>query len=212
MRWFWLVLTVVAVILVPFFLFEEYFTALATQASSGGVSTSTAIVIIGTLLALDVFLPVPSSIVSAAAGVLFGFWAGTAVVFVGMTISCAIAYVVGARATRLATRLVGDESIAKASRIAARYGLAAIAFSRPVPVLAEASVVFAGMVRVPPARFLLVCVLSNFGVAVVYAGIGAYSMNANSFLFAFLAAMSFPAAAWLVARLWSGPRASGSQH
>lgn len=204
MRWFWLALAFVTAILVPFFLFEDYFTALANRAASGEIPASAAVAIIGGLLALDVFLPVPSSLVSAAAGILLGFWLGTAVVWAGMTVSCAIAYAVGARSSRLAARLVGDDGLARAATIARRYGLAAIALCRPVPVLAEASVVFAGMVHVPPARFMAVCLWSNLGVAAVYAAIGAWSMSANSFLLAFLGAMAFPAVAWLAMRLRSG--------
>lgn len=212
MRWLWLVLAVVALILVPFFLFEEYFTALGARAASGQLSMPVAVSIIGGLLALDVFLPVPSSVVSAAAGVLLGFWRGAAIVWVGMTVSCALAYVVGARSSRLAGRLVGAEGLARAARVADRYGLAALALCRPVPVLAEASVIFAGVMRVPLAKFIAICAWSNLGIAVVYAAIGAYAMRADSFLLAFAAAMAFPAIAWLIARVWSArmqPRRDG---
>jgi len=200
MRWFWLILAVVALILIPFFLFESYFTGLADRAVSGEVSEPWAVVTIGGLLALDVLLPVPSSLVSAAAGVLLGFWSGAAVVWAGMTISCALAYAIGARSSRLARRIVGEEGLERARDVAARYGDLAIVLCRPVPVVAEASVVFAGVTKAPPARFLLVCALANLGVAAGYAAIGAYSMSVDSFLLAFAGAMAFPGLAWLVAR------------
>lgn len=203
MRWLWLTIAVIVAILIPFVLFEDYFNALAARAAGGELSTTTAVVVIGGLLALDVFLPVPSSLVSAAAGVLLGLVWGTVVVWVGMTVSCVIGYAVGARSSALARRLVGADGLARAADAATRYGLAALALCRPVPVLAEASVVMAGMMRVPPARFAVVCVWSNLGVAFVYAAIGAWSMGVNSFLLAFLGAMAFPGAAWLVARVWS---------
>jgi uncharacterized membrane protein YdjX (TVP38/TMEM64 family) len=211
MRWLWLTIAVVALILVPFFLFEDYFTGLANTAANGQVSVPAAVAIIGGLLALDVFLPVPSSIVSAAAGVLLGVWRGAAVIWVGMTISCVIAYLVGSRSSRLAERLVGTEGLARAGDVAEQYGLAAIALCRPVPVLAEASVLLAGMIRVSPSRYFAVCVWANLGIAVVYAAIGAWSMSVNSFLLAFLGAMVFPALAWLAARLWSGRRSGGDR-
>lgn len=203
MRWFWLTLAVVALILVPFFLFEEYFTALADRAASGQLSTPWALAVISGLLALDVFLPVPSSVVSAAAGLLLGFWRGAAVVWAGMMVSCALAYIVGARSSRLAGRLVGADGLARAAVAAERYGLAALAFCRPVPVLAETSVIFAGVMRVPFARFMAICAWSNLGIAVVYAGIGAYAMRTDSFLLAFAGALAFPAIAWIAARVWS---------
>lgn len=200
MRWLWLTLAVVAMILIPFFLFESYFTALGDRIVRGEVPFSAAVATIGALLALDVLLPVPSSIVSAAAGVLLGFWAGTLVIWVGMTVSCFIAYLIGARSTTLARRIVGDEGLVRAREIATRYGDLAVIVCRPVPVLAEASVIFAGVMHVPPARFLLVCALANLGVAAGYAAIGAYSMSVDSFLVAFIGALALPAVAWLIGR------------
>jgi uncharacterized membrane protein YdjX (TVP38/TMEM64 family) len=202
MRWLWLTLAVVAVILIPFFLFESYFTALGERIVRGEVPLAAAVAIIGALLALDVVLPVPSSIVSAAAGVLLGFWSGTLVVWVGMTMSCFVAYLIGARSATLARRIVGEDGLVRAREIATRYGDLAIVLCRPVPVIAEASVIFAGVMHVPPARFLLVCALANLGVAAGYAAIGAYSMSVDSFLLAFIGALALPALAWLIGRIF----------
>src|SRR5690606_37589386 len=138
MRWLWLTLAVLALILVPFFLFESYFTTLAERVASGQVRVPIAVGIIGSLLALDVLLPVPSSIVSAAAGVLLGFWLGATVIWASMTLSCVIAYAIGARSVGLTRRIVGETGLERASRLATRYGSMAIVLCRPVPVLAEA--------------------------------------------------------------------------
>ncbi|MFO7303493.1 MAG: VTT domain-containing protein [Acidobacteriota bacterium] len=200
MRWLWLTLIVVAVILVPFFLFEDYFTGLADRAVSGDVSVPWAVTIIAGLLAVDVLLPVPSSVVSAAAGLLLGFWLGATVVWVAMTVSCLIAYAIGASSVTLTRRIVGEDGLLRASRLASRYGALALVFCRPVPVLAEASVIFAGMTKLPFGHFLAVTTLANLGVAVAYAAVGAYSMRLDSFLAAFAGAILLPAVAWLVAQ------------
>lgn len=210
MRWLWLTLAVVVLILIPFFLFEGYFTRLAERVVSGDVPVPWAVATIGTLVALDVLLPVPSSLVSAAAGVLLGFGSGTAVVWAGMTLSCAIGYAIGARSSRLARRLVGEDGLLRARDVAARYGDLAIVLCRPVPVIAEASVIFAGVTRTPPARFMLVCALANLGVAAGYAAVGAYSMSVDSFLLAFAGAMAIPGLAWLVARAFLPKQGDGS--
>jgi uncharacterized membrane protein YdjX (TVP38/TMEM64 family) len=210
MRWLWLTLAVVALILIPFFLFESYFTALGERIARGEVPFTAAVATIGVLLALDVLLPVPSSIVSAAAGVLLGFWVGTLVVWVGMTVSCFLAYLIGARSSSLARRIVGDGGLQRARELSDRYGDLAIVLCRPVPVVAEASVLFAGVMHVPAARFLRVCALANVGVAAVYAAIGAWAMSVDSFLLAFLGAMAAPGLAWVAARLFlprTGPAA-----
>jgi uncharacterized membrane protein YdjX (TVP38/TMEM64 family) len=200
MRWLWLLLGVVTLILVPFVLFEDDFAALADHAASGTVSVPWAVTIISGLLALDVLLPVPSSIVSAAAGVLLGFWLGALVIWAGMTVSCLVAYVIGARAAGLTKRIVGEDGLRRARAIAARYGDFAIVLCRAVPVVAEASVIFAGVMHAPVGRFLAVCALANLGIALGYAAIGAYSMSVDSFLLAFLGALAIPVVAWIVAR------------
>ena len=59
-------------------------------------------------------------------------------------------------------------------------------------MIAETSVVFAGMSKMPLPQFLLIASLSNLGISLAYAGIGAYSLSSNSFLLAFLASIAVP--------------------
>lgn len=202
MRWALLSLLVAALILVPFFLFENYFNALADQIAGGGAATWYAQALVVGLLASDVVLPVPSSVVSATAGALLGFGKGTLFVWLGMTVSCVIGYVIGHSSAAAARRFVGDAGLARAAGIADRYGALAIVFCRPVPVLAEASVIFAGLIRAPFPRFAAVCAASNLGVALGYAAIGAFSMRADAFLLAFVGSLLVPAAGMLAGRAW----------
>jgi membrane protein DedA with SNARE-associated domain len=76
-----------------------------------------------------------------------------------------------------------------------------IVICRAVPVLAEASVLFAGVTRMPFRRFLLLAGLSNLGIAVTYSAVGAYALEAESFLLAFAGAIILPGIAMLVAHL-----------
>lgn len=202
MRWTVVSLVIVALILVPFFLFEEFFNRLADRIMAGEASTWSAGLAIGGMLAADVVLPIPSSLVSAAAGVLLGFWRGAAVVWAGMTVSCAIGYFIGAKSAERARRFVGEDGLKRAAGLSERYGSLAIVLCRPVPVLAEASVIFAGLMHVPVGRFFVVCVLSNVGVAAGYAAVGAFSMQMESFLLAFAGSLALPGLALLGARLW----------
>ena len=203
-HWTLLWLVLLALVLVPFLVFEKQFEQLATWLAQGHASGWATAAAIGALLALDVFLPVPSSIVSTGAGVLLGFWRGAAVVWIGMTLGCLIGYEFGARAAGAARRLVGDASLARAGTIMDRHGRWAILLCRPIPVLAEASVVFAGLVRTPLVPFLALTAGSNLGIALAYAAVGAYSMEAQSFLLTFLGALALPGLALLAGRLWLG--------
>ena len=192
MRWAVIWVVLIGLVLVPFFLFETRFNTFAAQMTRSDTATWLASSSIFGLLALDVFLPVPSSIVSTAAGVLLGFWRGAAIVWAGMMVACVMGYALGARASGLARRFVGEAGLERADRLLARYGDWTIVVCRPVPVLAEASVIFAGLVGTPVRRFVALTALSNLGIAAGYAAFGAFSMSIDSFLVAFLGALIIP--------------------
>jgi uncharacterized membrane protein YdjX (TVP38/TMEM64 family) len=200
-RWALVWAVLIALVLVPFFLFEAEFNAFAARMTERGTAAWLASASIFALLALDVVLPVPSSIVSTAAGVLFGFWRGAAVIWLGMMCACLLGYALGSRASGAARRFVGDEGLARADRLARRYGDWTLVVCRPVPVLAEASVIFAGLIRAPFGKFLALTAWSNLGIAIAYAAFGAFSMRIDSFLAAFLGALILPGIAIAVSRL-----------
>jgi uncharacterized membrane protein YdjX (TVP38/TMEM64 family) len=202
MRWVILVGLMFALVIVPFLVFEKQFEQLGAWLAEGHASGWASAATIGALLALDVFLPVPSSIVSTGAGVLLGFWRGAAVIWIGMTLGCVIGYGFGARAAGAARRLVGDDGLARAGTVMDRYGAWALVVCRPIPVLAESSVVFAGLVRTPIGPFTWLTTLSNLGIAIAYAAVGAFSMRVQSFLLTFIAALALPGIAMLAGRRW----------
>jgi uncharacterized membrane protein YdjX (TVP38/TMEM64 family) len=202
MRWVILIGLMFALIIIPFLIFEKQFEALGAWLAAGHASGWLSALTIGGLLALDVFLPVPSSIVSTGAGVLLGFWRGAAVIWVGMTVGCAIGYVFGAQSAGAARRLVGADGLARANQIMDRHGNWALVVCRPIPVLAESSIVFAGLVRSPVRPFVWMTTLSNLGIAIAYAAVGAFSMEMQSFLLTFAAALALPGLAMLAGKLW----------
>ena len=206
MRWAILWTVLLAVVLIPFFVFEPQFERLATWLAQGNASGWATAAAIGGLLTFDVFLPVPSSIVSTAGGALLGFWGGVVVIWIGMTIGCLVAYVFGAYAAAPARKLVGGDSLERASRVMKRYGPWALVICRPIPVLAESSVVFAGLVRSPLPPFLWLTALANLGIAIAYAAVGAFSMQAGSFLWTFAGAIALPGLALLAGKRWIGRR------
>jgi uncharacterized membrane protein YdjX (TVP38/TMEM64 family) len=201
MRWALLWGLLVGLVLIPFFLFEDQFNVLAARMTADGSSRSAAAAGIFALLALDVFLPVPSSIVATAAGVLLGLTTGAAVVWAGMMAGCLLGYIVGVRATGAARWIVGSDNLSRAEGLAHRFGDVALVLCRPVPVLAEATVVFAGIVRAPFARFAGLTAMSNLGIALGYAALGALSMRVDSFVAAFIGALLLPGIAFGISRL-----------
>jgi membrane protein DedA with SNARE-associated domain len=82
-----------------------------------------------------------------------------------------------------------------------RRGLPILALCRPVPVLAEASVIAAGVVGMPFGRTLFVTGFANLGFSAVYALLGASAQTMLGFLFAAAASLALPALALLGANL-----------
>ena len=208
MRWAVVWVVLISLVLVPFFLFEAEFNAFAERITRTDTGLWLAAVSIFSLLALDIILPVPSSIVSTAAGVLLGFWRGAAVVWSGMMVGCLLGYALGRRVSGAAGRFVGEDGLRRAESLVDRYGDWTIVMCRPVPVLAEASVVFAGLVRAPFGRFAALTALSNLGIALGYAAFGTFSMRIDSFLVAFIGALLIPGIVLMIARLVFGGRGS----
>ena len=150
-RWALLSLLALAAILIPFVLWEAEISGWANRFLAGEASRGAVALVLGGLLASDVLLPVPSSLVSTTAGYLLGLAPGAAVSWLGMTAGALVGYFLGTRPARALTqRLVGEDELQRAQRIHERYGDWALIASRSVPVLAEASVVFAGVAGMPP--------------------------------------------------------------
>jgi uncharacterized membrane protein YdjX (TVP38/TMEM64 family) len=193
-RWLLLCGIVLAIILVPFLLFgEKIETWTEGFLESASDQAGWIAVVLGALLASDVLVPVPSSLASTAAGFFLGFAAGALTSLTGMTISCILGYWLGARFGRpLANRLVGDHELTRLERLSQRVGNWVIVISRPVPMLAEASALLAGISGMSTYQFLLLSTLSNLGISVVYAAVGAFSATTNSFLLAFAGSILVP--------------------
>jgi membrane protein DedA with SNARE-associated domain len=150
------------------------------------------------LLAVDILLPVPSSLVSTALGAVLGWSGGFLVSTLGLTAACWLGYRLGGSAGRgAARRLIPERDLAWLEAAAERWGSGVIVLFRAVPALAETSAIFAGMSRMRPGRFLLLATLANAGISAVYAAVGAYSATVDSFLLAFAGAVLLPGLALL---------------
>ncbi len=208
LRWLVIFGLLVTALIVPFLLFEMQIEAFAIRTLNTSPSTGQLIALIGGALAFDVILPVPSSIVNAAAGAALGFVVGTLVCWFGMTLGCLFGYWIGATGgTSLVRRLLGADELDRAKDIAHSMGIPALIAMRAVPVLAEASTIAAGAARLPLAKFLPTVAIANLGIAAVYAGIGAFAWSANSFLLALAGAIGVPVVAYALLRVsarWTG--------
>jgi len=193
-RWILLFVIVFAVILIPFILFGEQVDAWFEKfiVTASGQPRLMALVLVG-MLSIDILAPIPSSIVSTSAGFFLGFFWGTLASLTGMTISNIVGYWLAAKyGNPLVNRLVGSDEMKRLETLRERLGDWVIIATRPVPVLAEASVLFAGISRKPFVRFMVFSTLSSLAISLVYAAVGAFSYSVNSFLLAFSGSVLLP--------------------
>jgi uncharacterized membrane protein YdjX (TVP38/TMEM64 family) len=201
LRWTLLVLAVLAIILVPFMLFGDQIDAWTEGFLETARRSWVTVAVLSGLLMVDILAPIPSSLVSTASGYLLGFFEGLAASAIGMTVSCIAGYWLAATFGHpVANRIVGEDELERLKELSLRLGDWVIIICRPVPMLAEASVIFAGLSHTPLPRFLLLTTLSNIAISAVYAAVGAFSASVNSFLLAFFGSILIPAIAMLIMR------------
>lgn len=202
LAWALLVTLTLGLVLVPWFIWGDGLEAWVSHALlERQPSHFVAGWIVG-LLAADVFLPVPSSIVAVAAGVFLGWGYGAAVAFVGLTVGAMMGYAFGRYGGAvMAKRVVGEREWKRAEVWARRYGLGLVLFLRPVPVLAEASTFYVGAARVPLVQYLTACSLGNLVIAVVYASVGSFTADSGELEPALMAGFLLPGVAMTVVRL-----------
>ena len=189
-------------VLVPFALLGTWFESVATETVYTSSPRWLLAATVVALLALDIVLPVPSSVVSTAAGAALGFWPGLAASTLGMTACCQIGYAIGRTSGRaVAARFVGEPALADVERWVRVRGDWMLCVMRPVPFLAEASVLLAGIARLDGGRFAALTFLANLGVSAAYALAGATASSTNSMLPAIAGAIVLPALAMGAASL-----------
>lgn len=168
-----LIATALAVPIVPFLAFGDAMEAWFAGWLDDSLPRSTAAAMVVGLLAVDIFLPVPSSLVSTFAGRTLGFLGGTAASWGGMTAGAAAAFALVRLFGRgLAVRFSSEKEIARMDELARRYGILLLVLLRPVPVFAEASVLWMGVTKIGWRAFLLAVGLSNLAIAAAYALLG----------------------------------------
>jgi len=167
-----------------------------TRQLLSGMSPGTVALATFGLLLLDLFLPVPSSVVISAAGMLAGWPLAAAAGIAGMMAGNLIGYwgcrLAGRRAFE---RFVRPAEARKFGRWLDRYGPAALVISRLVPVMAETLSCMAGMARMHFGRFLVGLLLGTIPFAVFFALLGRVVEDPGIVL---IVALAVPAAGWLV--------------
>lgn len=141
------------------------------------------------LLAADILLPVPSSIVGTMLGARLGFLPGWAWAWAGLMLGNLLGYGAG----RLLPSRLGSE-------LPELPSLLVLFISRPVPVLAEAASFTAGAGRMRLPSFLAATFAGNGLYALALAGNGAALLPSTLAGPGLVLPMFLPVAAWLAWR------------
>ncbi len=162
---------------------------------TAGTGSALAIVI---LLAVDVFLPVPSSLVMVLSGAAFGVFWGALISLVGSIAGEWVGFELVRRyGQRASARMIGEDDYARFSGLFAEHGAAAIVVSRALPVVMETMSLVAGLSGMRRRSFLLASLIGTAPVVVVYAWAGAMSRDTGSLLPAVVILIAAGGAGWL---------------
>lgn len=169
--------------------------AASTWLSDPGVSGA---ILIVALLALDVFFPIPSSLVMVLSGAAFGVLAGAALALVGSIAGEWLGFELVRRyGRRMSGRMMTDAELDRFQRFFAAHGVAAVIVTRPLPIVMEAMSIVAGLSGMKRSAFLTASLVGTAPIVLVYAYAGAFSRQAGNIVPAAVILVAVAAAGWM---------------
>lgn len=155
------------------------------------------------LLTLDIFLPVPSSLIMIANGALFGIVFGSLLSLVGNLSAALIGFFIGRRGGSLLDQFISRSQRSQANRLLEKWGLLAIIVTRPLPLLAETTVIMAGTSAISWQRMALASLAGALPASLLYAITGATAASFNNSLLTFGLVLLIAGGFWLVGKIES---------
>lgn len=153
------------------------------------------------LLAADLVLPVPSTVVFTALGILYGPWLGGLIGTAGYGAGGAIAYAVCRGFGKgMALRLLGARDYRRGHALFRKSGGWIVVVSRWLPVLPEVISCIAGLTRMPCGRFFGALLCGSAPVAFAFATLG--HAGKHQPLLALAASAVIAPLLWLASSRW----------
>lgn len=173
---FWVIpLVIFALVVAPFLIWGETLVAFVAPDPEAGVFPGGRewlwLIAIGLLIA-DLLIPVPTTSVIAALGIVYGPVTGAMFGLIGTMTAALTGYGVGRFLGRpVSKRLIGD-GISRGERLFARHGGWIVAASRWMPILPEVISVVAGVSRMRFAAFAYAALFGLIPFCAVFATFG----------------------------------------
>jgi uncharacterized membrane protein YdjX (TVP38/TMEM64 family) len=150
------------------------------------------------LLAGDLFLPVPGTVVISALGLVYGVLIGGAMAAAGLMTAGLCGYGLGRLCgERFARRWLGDRDFDRGTQLFAAGGGWVVALSRALPILPEVISCTAGLVRMPFKRFVVSLACGSVPMGYLFAAIGHAGQETPGWAFGL--SLAVPAVLWWVA-------------
>lgn len=182
-------------------LYSEIF--IKTFQSPGGKILGALIII--ALLTVDLFIPVPSSVLMTFSGYYLGFATGSLVNILGSMGATLLGFFL----TRLLGQsmfqyLTGDKEMVRVERFFNRYGIWAILLSRPVPMMMETISCLAGLSKMSFYKFFWASFAGTVFISLVYAWAGTLpGQGATGLELPLLIAFVLPGVGFLILNLFN---------
>lgn len=202
MRLLWIVLGLVALVLIPFFLWgdtlERMFTRSGTVEILEAYGSWAWAVGLG-LLSADLLLPIPSTVVMAALGYVYGPVLGGVLAGTGSILAGILGYGLCRYAGRGAAEwLVGEEELERGEELFADVGGWIVVLSRWLPVFPEVVACMAGLSRMHAVRFHVALACGSLPLGFAFAVVG--HTGAEHPAAALVLSAILPPAVWILVR------------
>lgn len=150
------------------------------------------------LLASDLMLPVPGTVVVSALGYIYGTVLGGLIATAGLMAAGLLGYGLGRLfGERFARRWLGDRDFETGRKLFESGGGWVVALSRSLPILPEVISCTAGLVRMPFRRFVTALACGSVPMGFLFAAIGRTGHDAPGWTV--VLSLVIPALLWLVA-------------
>ncbi len=196
---FFIVSTLIIITFLLFNNLENYFSDLLQRASA---HRGTFAAVSFWVLASDIVLPVPSSIVMYMNGYILGAMNGSAISLLSLMVSSVAGYYIG-KFTSMGLKSKADD---KAANILSRYGMAAILISRGIPILSESVCVLCGYNKMPFRQYLILNLVGYIPLCLLYAFCGSLGYDQNTFLLSFACSLVLSALFWFAGKYFIKPK------
>lgn len=149
-------------------------------------------------LTLDIFLPVPSSLIMILNGKVLGVLAGTVLSLCSGILSSAIGFYLGRSVNTYIDKLFARREKEASNWLFSKFGNLAITISKALPILSEAISIVAGTTSIKFKSFILYSFVGHLIVSGVYAYVGSFSTALSSGLISAIIIVASLAVGWVL--------------